>query len=97
MKFQDHNSPEEFPVYVDFSALVNSVKKALIEKSTENEDNRCFCEICELATATLNAKKSVFISETKIGRPLAKAKFTDFLVKPKASSRKKKLKNAFLH
>ena len=89
LKLQNHKNTEEFPVFIDFLGLVNNVKKALSEK---NENILCSCELCRVATATLNSKKSCFVSDTTVGRPLKKAKITDFFGESKATSKEEKIK-----
>ena len=89
LKLQKHKTTEEFPVFVDFVGLVKNVKNAL--KNSENESISCSCEICVLATATLNSKKCSFVSETKVGRPLKKAKITDFFGESKCTIKEEKI------
>ena len=54
-------------VLVDYKALVESVKTALLHPN----ESKCSCEICSIASATINPIKSSFIlqSKSKPGRP----------------------------
>ena len=55
---------------VDYKSLVQNVKAAQLEPST-SKNIKCSCEICRIATTTINPKKSSFLIQTKCkpGRP----------------------------
>ena len=76
---KSQESVDKFPNFVDYFELVENVKKALSEKKSANENFSCSCEIWRVGTATFQSKKSLFLSDIKIGRPFdKKPKISDF-------------------
>ena len=91
-KLKNHDSIEEYPVYVDFVGLVKNVKKSLSE-SNLSENLSCPCEICKISTSTVLNNKSLFVCPTNIGRPSLekKPRITDFFGETKDSTKEEKI------
>ena len=59
-------------ILVDYAQLVENVKEAQMGPSTST--SKCSCEVCRIATTTINPQKSLFLlqSKPKPGRPSLK-------------------------